>query len=65
MREHDLQPRRRRRYVATTDSNHDQRIFPDRSKDIIPDGPDQLWVVDQTYVAISGRFAYMAIILDA
>ena len=44
MREHDLQPRRRRRYIATTDSDHDQPIFPDRSKDIILDGPDQLWV---------------------
>lgn len=65
MREHDLQPRRRRRYVVTTDSNHDQPIFPDRSKDIILDGPDQLWVADLTYVAISGSFAYVAIILDA
>lgn len=65
MREHDLQPRRRRRYVATTDSNHDQPIFPDRSKDIILDGPDQLWVADLTYVAISGSFAYVAIILEA
>ncbi|ABE64944.1 hypothetical protein Nham_4353 (plasmid) [Nitrobacter hamburgensis X14] len=46
MREHDLQPRRRRRYIATTDSDHDQPIFPDRSKDIILDGPDQLWVAD-------------------
>jgi putative transposase len=38
MREHDLQPRRRRRYVATTDSDHDPtppRISGDH-------GPDQL-----------------------
>ena len=28
MREHDLQPRRRRRYIATTDSDHDLPIFP-------------------------------------
>src|SRR5580693_9802950 len=28
MREHDLQPRRRRRHVATTDSDHDQPIYP-------------------------------------
>src|SRR5271169_5053647 len=28
MREHDLQPRMRRRYVATTDSDHDSRSFP-------------------------------------
>lgn len=65
MREHDLQPRRRRRYVATTDSNHDQPIFPDRSKDIILDDPNQLWVGNLTYVAISGSFAYVTIILDA
>jgi putative transposase len=65
MREHDLQPRRRRRYIVTTDSDHDQPIFPDRSKDIILDGPDQPWVADLTYVAIVGGFAYVAIILDA
>ena len=65
MREHDLQPRRRRRYVATTDSDHDQPIFPDRAKELALDGPDQLWVADLTYVAITGGFAYVAIILDA
>jgi putative transposase len=27
MREHDLQPKRHRRYVVTTDSNHDSPIF--------------------------------------
>jgi hypothetical protein len=31
MREHDLQPRIRRRYVATTDSDHDRPIFPNRT----------------------------------
>ena len=65
MREHDLQPRRRRRYIATTDSDHDQPIFPDVSKYLILDGPDQLWVADITYVPIVGGFAYVAIILDA
>ena len=52
MREHDLQPRRRRRYVATTDSDHDQPIYPNRTKDLAVDGPNQLWVADITYVAI-------------
>ena len=65
MREHDLQPRRRRRYIATTDGNHDLPIFPDRAKGLVLDGPDQLWVADLTYVAIVGGFAYVAIILDA
>ena len=55
MREHDLQPRRRRRYVATTDGDHDLPIFPNLAKDMVPDAPNQLWVADLTYVAIPGR----------
>ena len=65
MREHDLQPRRRRRYVATTDSDHDHPIYPNRAKDLTIDGPNQLWVADITYVAIREGFAYVAVILDA
>jgi putative transposase len=41
MREHDLQPRRRRRHVATTDSNHDQPIYPNRTRELTVDGPNQ------------------------
>jgi putative transposase len=65
MREHGLQPKIRRRYVATTDSDHDQPIFPNRAKDMTVDGPDQLWVADITYVAIAVSFVYVAVILDA
>jgi putative transposase len=65
MREHDLQPRIRRRYVTTTDSDHAQPIFPDRTRDMILNGPDQLWVADITYVAILAGFVYVAVILDA
>ena len=65
MREHDLQPKRRRRYVVTTDSDHAGPIYPDLAKCLIPDRPNQLWVADLTYVAISGGFVYLAVILDA
>jgi putative transposase len=58
MREHDLQPRMRRRFARTTDSDHDQPIFPDRTKELIVDGPNQLWVADLTYVAIAAGFVY-------
>jgi putative transposase len=33
MREHDLQPRRHRRFVGTTDSDHDGPIFADLARD--------------------------------
>jgi putative transposase len=65
MREHGLNARRRRRYVTTTDSDHDQPIFPNRARDIIVDGPDQLWVADLTYVAVAVGFVYVAVIMDA
>jgi len=65
MREHDLQPKRRRRYVVTTDSDHDGLIFPNLARGMAPNGPNQLWVADITYVAVAGGFAYVAVILDA
>ncbi|MQX14767.1 IS3 family transposase [Sinorhizobium terangae] len=65
MRAHDLQPKVRRRFIATTDSDHDGPIFPNLAKDVVPSGPNQLWVADITYVAVPGRFVYVAIVLDA
>lgn len=65
MREQGLNARRRRRYVTTTDSDHDQPIFPERTKDMIVDGADQLWVADITYVAVAVGFVYVAVIMDA
>ena len=65
MRELDLQPKRRRRFVATTDSDHDCPIFQDLTRDRIIDGPNQLWVADITYIAIATGFVYLAAILDA
>ena len=54
MRENDLKPKRRRRYVVTTDSDHAGPIFPDLAKDVVPDRPNQPWVADLTSVAIPG-----------
>ena len=65
MREHGLQPKRRRRYVVTTDSSHAGPIYPDLAKDLVPDRANQLWVADLTYVSIPGSFVYLAAVLDA
>ena len=65
MREHDLNPRRGRRFTRTTDSDHDGPIFPFVARDFEVHGPDQLWVADLTYVAIASGFVYLAVILDA
>ena len=65
MRERELYPRRRRRFVGTTDSDHDDPIHPFVAKAFEVHGPDQLWVADLTYVAIAAGFAYVAVIMDA
>ena len=49
-----MQPKRRRRFVATTDSDHDNPIFPDLARDRIVDGPNQLWVADITLDQLAG-----------
>jgi len=65
MREHDLNPRKRRSFTRTTNSDHDGPIFPFVARDYEIHGPDQLWVADLTYVAIATGFVYVAVILDA
>ena len=65
MAENGLNPKRRRRYVVTTDSNHNGPIFPNIAKEFEVHGSDQLWVADITYVAIATGFVYLAVILDA
>lgn len=65
MREHDLNPRRRRRFTRTTDSDHDGLIYPFVARNFEVHGPDQLWVADLTYVTIATGFVYVAVILDA
>lgn len=65
MAEKGLNPKRRRRYVVTTDSNHNGPIFPNIAKEFEVHGPDQLWVADITYVAIATGFVYLAVTLDA
>jgi putative transposase len=48
MREQDLRVRPKRRFVVTTDGDHDGPIFPNLAKDTVLTGPDQLWVADLT-----------------
>lgn len=65
MREHDLQPKMRRRFTTTTDIDHHQPILPNLAKILAFDGPDQPWVAEITYVTIIGVLVYVAVILDA
>jgi putative transposase len=65
MRQRQLQVRPLRRFVRTTDSDHDNPGFPNLAADATPTAAKQLWVADLTYVAIAVGFVYVAVILDA
>ena len=65
MRESGLQVRPLRRFVRTTQSDHQNPIFLNLAQGFTPTGPDQLWAADLTYVAIAAGFVYVAVILDA
>ena len=62
---HGLGIKQRRRFVATTDSDHDQPIFPNLYRNVIPTRLDLVWVADITYIRITAGFCYLAAILDA
>lgn len=65
MRMQALNPKQRRRFVMTTDSDHNDPIYPNLAANMALDGPNQLWVADITYVAITTGFVYLAVVLDA
>ena len=47
-----LKVRKRRRRIATTDSNHDLPLYPNLVKELIPSRPCQVIVSDITYIPL-------------
>jgi len=65
MREDNLLCLRRRKFVVTTDSNHDRPVYPNLAGEMVLTGLDQLWVADITYIRLEVEFVYLAVVLDA
>ncbi len=65
MREEGLEGRQKRRFRRTTDSNHSNPIAPNvLARDFEPEGPNQAWAGDVTYVATGEGWSYLAVLLD-
>lgn len=62
--EHILVQRRKRKHI-TTNSNHWYRKYPNLIRGITPDGPNQIWVSDITYIKTPREFLYLFLITDA
>jgi len=65
MREDNLLAIRWRKFVATTDSDHDQMVYFNLASRMQVTGINQLWVADITYIRLREEFVYLAVVLDA
>jgi putative transposase len=65
MLEDNLLCLRKRKFVATTDSNHNFRVYPNLAGSMELTGIDQLWIADITYIRLETEFVYLAVVLDA
>ncbi len=66
MREEGLQARPRKRFKATTDSQHSEPVAPNvLAREFTADAPNQRWVGDTTEFLIgAGAKLYLAVLLD-
>jgi putative transposase len=64
MREDNLLAIRWRKFVTTTQSAHDQRVYLNLASRMRVTGRNQLWVADITYIRLQNEFVYLAVLLD-
>ena len=65
MNEQDLAARKRRRFVRTTDSRHNQPVAPNiLERNFSPGQPDCTWATDITYVETKQGWLYLAVVMD-
>lgn len=65
MREDNLLCLRKRKFVATTDSDHGLKVYPNLAAALVVSGVNQLWRADITYIRLLEEFVYLAVVLDA
>ena len=65
MRQNNLLRVAKRRWIKTTNSQHNLQIYPNLTKNLVVSTINQLWVSDITYIRILTGFVYLAAILDA
>jgi len=65
MRQNGLKCKRKKKCVHTTNSNHNNPVYPNLTKDKPVTGLNQVWPADITYVHLAdGETAYLATIID-
>src|SRR6266536_1519608 len=64
MQEDNLLAIRYRKYIITTDSQHDCPVYLNLAARMTLTGINQLWVADITYIRLRKEFVYLAVVID-
>jgi transposase InsO family protein len=65
MAQHGIRARHKRKYIATTNSNHDLPVAPNLlARNFPATAPNQVWTSDITYWATAEGWVYLAVIID-
>ena len=65
MREQGLSGLQEARFKpVTTESNHDLPVAPNRLREAVATGPNQIWVADITYIKTAQGWLFLAAIMD-
>jgi transposase InsO family protein len=64
MREDNLLAIRYRKYVLTTESQHECQVYVNLAARMTLTGVNQLWVADITYIRLRAEFVYLAVVMD-
>jgi hypothetical protein len=60
-----IRARHKRKYIATTNSNHGLSVAPNLlERNFTATAPNQVWTSDITYVATAEGWLYLAVIID-
>lgn len=64
MREDNLLAIRHRKFILTTNSQHDCPVYLNLAARMTVTGVNQLWVADITYIRLRAEFVYLAVVID-
>ena len=64
LRNDNLLAIRKRKFVATTNSQHGFTVYPNLAQYVVVNAVNQLWVADITYLRLGREFVYLAVVLD-